>query len=330
MEARAVVCRELGPLDGLELTALTVRSPAPGEALIRIRRAGVNFPDKLMIAGGYQHKPDLPFVPGFEVAGEVIEAVPEDGAPLPDHLRVGQRVMATMRAGGYAEAAVAPFAAVRSIPFNFTDSQAAAFPVAAQTAYVALVERGGLKAGETVLVLGASGGVGLAAVQLAVALGARVIATASRADKRAATMAAGATHAIAPDGDLKAKIMDLTDGRGADLIFDPVGGDVFDQAIRALAWGGRFLVIGFASGRIPTLAVNRALIKGISVIGVRAGEYARRCPEAGPRIHRAIDALAAEGRLTPRIHAELPLAKAAEALRMIDRREAIGKIVLVP
>jgi NADPH2:quinone reductase len=329
MNAKAMICRELGPPEQLVHDDIRLSDPGPGEALIRIRAAGVNFPDKLIVAGGYQLKPPLPFVPGTEVAGEIVTLGPTNGAAPPNHVRPGGQVMATMRIGAYAEAAVVPLAAIRPIPDGFSLSQAAAHPVGAQTAYVSLVERGGLAAGETVLILGAAGGVGLAAVQLAKALGATVIAAGSTPDKRDAAVAAGADHAIDPTSDLKTAVMDLTKGRGADLVYDPVGGDAFDQAIRTLAWGGRYLVVGFASGRIPSFAVNRALIKGISVIGVRAGEYVRQRPDAGPRIHQAIDALAARGQLVPRIHAELPLTDAAKALRMLDRREVIGKLVLV-
>ena len=323
MQVDAIVCRSLGPPEGLELVEITLPEPGPGEALVRIARAGVNFPDTLMVAGGYQHKPALPFVPGMEIAGEVIKAHGDD-APAP-----GTAVMASLRGGGYAEAAVVPLAALRPVPQGLSVAEAAAFPVAAQTAYVGLVERGKLAAGETVLVLGAAGGVGRAAVQLAAALGANVIAVAGSDEKRQAALAAGARHALTPSPDLKETVLALAPS-GADIVFDPVGGDAFDAAIRTLAWGGRHLVVGFASGRIPTLAVNRALLKGISVIGVRAGEHVRRSPERGPPIHRAIDALAAAGRLTPRIHAELPLAEAGAALRLLESREVIGKLVLVP
>lgn len=329
MIAKAIVCRELGPPERLSFDDWDVPEPRPGEALIRIRRIGVNFPDTLIVAGGYQLKPPLPFVPGTEVSGEVAEIVPLGNAPVPVHIRVGAEVMATMRTGAYATAAVVPFKAIRPKPDNFSLSQAAAHPVGAQTAYVALVERGGLAAGETALILGAAGGVGLAAVQLAQALGARVIATGSTPEKRAALVAAGADHAIAPTDELKRTVSDLTEGRGVDLVYDPVGGDAFDQAIRTLAWGGRMLIVGFASGRIPTVSVNYALIKGISIIGVRAGEYVRQRPEAGPAIHRAIDDLAAAGQLVPTIHAEVDLADAAKAMRMLERREVIGKLVLV-
>ncbi|MDP6951951.1 MAG: NADPH:quinone oxidoreductase family protein, partial [Alphaproteobacteria bacterium] len=261
------------------METIDLPEPGPDEALVRISHAGVNFPDKLVVEGKYQHKPALPFVPGREIAGEVIGT--------------GQAVMASVNFGGFAEAAVVPRHALRPIPEGLSMAQAAAFSVATHTAYVALLERGQMTAGEVVLVLGAAGGVGLATVQLAAALGATVVAVASTEEKRQAALVAGADHAIAPGEDLKERVQALTDGHGADIVFDPVGGDAFDAAIRTLAWDGRYLVIGFAAGRIPILRVNRALIKGISVIGVRAGEHVRQNPERGPVIREAIDALAA-------------------------------------
>ena len=323
---RAVVCRTLGEPGGLVVDDVPAPRPRRGEALVRVAFAGVNFPDRLMVQGLYQHKPPLPFVPGMEISGTVAEVNPLAGTR--GVMQPGARVIAGTRGGGWAETVAVPLAEVRPVPRGLGDAEAAAYPVAAQTAHVALVERGGLVVGDRVLVLGAAGGVGLAAVQLAAARGAVAIAVASTAEKRAAAVAAGARCAIAPEGDLKAAVLPLTGGRGVDVVYDPVGGDLFDRAIRTLAWGGRYLVVGFAAGRIPTLAVNRALIKGLSVIGVRAGEYVRQDPASRRRIHRAIDGLAARGRLTPRIHAVLPLERAADALEMIGRREVVGKVVL--
>ena len=325
---RAVVCRAPGPAAALVLDEVPAPRPHPGEALIRVSHAGVNFPDRLTVAGLYQHKPTPPFVPGLEVSGTVAAAVPRPGAALAPGLRPGARVVAGLRGGGWAGMAKAPLENVRPAPPGTSGAEAAAFPVAAQTAWVALVERGRLAPGESVLVLGAGGGVGLAAVQLAAALGATAIAVASTPEKRAAAAAAGARHTLAPDDDLKAETRAPTGGRGVDVVYDPVGGGLFDRALRTLAWGGRYLVVGFAAGRIPMLAVNRALIKGLSVIGVRAGEQVRQDPASGPRIHRAIDSLAARGKLTPRVHAVLPLDRAADALAMLGNRAAIGKIVL--
>lgn len=330
MRVKAMRCHAFGPPESLVCDEIDLPAPGPGEALVRIRRIGVNFPDSLIIQGGYQFKPPFPFIPGLEVAGEIIEARSADGEALPVFARPGSAVMAGMRTGAYAEAAIVPIANLRAIPRDFTMSQAAAFRVAAHTAYVALVERGRLEAGETVLVLGAGSGVGLAAVQLAQARGATVIATASSPEKRDAAIGAGAAHALAATPDLKEQVLALTHGHGTDIVYDPVGGDAFDEAIRTLKWGGRHLVIGFAAGRIPTLQVNRALIKGLSVIGIRAGEYVRQNPAAGPRIQAAIAAHADAGQLTPRIHAELPLAEAPRALRMLGDRAVVGRLVLVP
>ena len=330
MRVKAMRCHAFGPPENLVFEDIDLPAPGPGEALVRIERIGVNFPDSLIVEGGYQLKPPFPFTPGTEVAGEIIEARPAKGESLPPIARAGEPVIASMRTGAYAEAAIVPLGGVRPVPRGFSMSEAAGFRVAAQTAYVGLAECGRLEAGETVLVLGAGSGVGLGAVQLAHALGATIIATASTAAKREAATEAGAAHAIEATTDLKADVAALTAGRGVDMVYDPVGGDVFDQAIRTLVWGGRYLVIGFASGRIPTLAVNRALIKGLSVIGVRAGEYVRQKPDAGRRIQDAIETLAAGGHLTPRIHAELPLVDAARALRLLGYRSVVGKLVLVP
>ena len=325
---RAMLCEAPGPAGALTLAERPPPRLKPGEALIRVAAAGVNFPDRLMVAGLYQYKPPPPFVPGMEISGEVVALRARPGSAVRPEVRPGARVVAALRGGGFAELATAPLAQVRPVPDGFDDIAAAAYPVAAQTARVALVERGGLGSRDRVLVLGAGGGVGRAAVQLAAAHGATVIAVASTAEKRAAAAAAGARHLLAPEGDLKPQVGALTGGRGADLVYDPVGGALFERAIRALAWGGRYLVVGFASGRIPTLAVNRALIRGISVIGVRAGEQLRRNPASGPRIHRAIDRLAARGKLTPHVHAVLPLRSAAAALAALADRSVVGKIVL--
>ena len=330
MRVKAMRCHAFGPPENLVFEDIDLPAPGPGEALVRTERIGVNFPDGLIVEGGYQLKPPLPFTPGTEVSGEILEARPAKGDSLPRFARPGDPVMAGMRTGAYAEAVIVPLAGVRPVPQGFSMSEAAGFRVAAQTAYVGLVECGRLEAGETVLVLGAGSGVGRAAVQLAHALGATVIATASTPAKRQSAIAAGAAHVIEATADLKADVAALTDGRGIDIVYDPVGGDAFDQAIRTLGWRGRYLVVGFASGRIPTLSVNRALIKGLSVIGVRAGEYVRQNPDAGPRIQDAIEALAVGGHMTPRIHAELPLADAARALRLLGDRSVVGKLVLMP
>lgn len=304
---------EVAPPDG----------PGPGEVRIRVRAAGVNFPDLLMVQGKYQFKPPLPFAPGLEGAGEAIAA--GAGAPF----RAGDRVVFGARAGSWAEEVVVPAVMVRPLPETLSFEQGAAYPAAYLTAYVALVRRAQAEAGETLLVHGAAGGVGLAAVDLGKHLGLTVIATASTAEKRAFLKSYGADAALAP-ANFKDEVKRLTNGRGADIVFDPVGGGVFDESVRCIAFDGRLLVIGFAGGRIPSIDANMPLIKGFSVVGVRAGEYGRQFPERGRENIAAIDALAREGRVRPHVHAVLPLAEARAALELLRARRVIGKLVLAP
>lgn len=300
--------------------------PGPGEVRVRVRAAAVNFPDLLMTRGAYQLKPALPFVPGLEFSGEV-NAV---GAGV-EGWATGDAVVGGNRLGAMAEYAVVPAAALRAKPARLGWEEAAAYPVAYLTAWVALTRLARVEAGERVLVHGAAGGVGLATVDLAKALGARVIAAAGSAAKRAAVAALHAPDAvIAAAPGFRDEVKALTDGAGADVIFDPVGGDVFDESTRCIAFGGRLLVVGFASGRIPQVSANLPLIKGFSVIGVRAGEYGRRFPAHGAENVAAIDALAAEGRIRPHVRAALDLADWREAFALIERREVVGKVVLRP
>ena len=323
---KAVICKSLGNPSTLSIADLPLPSPGAQEAKIAIRAAGINFPDILMVAGKYQHKPKLPFVPGFEIAGEILEI----GSTRTD-LQVGDRVMAHMRTGGYAEQCIAPIANIRRLPENFDFSQGAGFQVAFSTAYVSLVPRGNLTEGETLLVHGATGGVGLAAVQLGKALGAKVIATVSSTKKIVAAKSNGADHVIVlDDTGFRDEVKDITSGQGADVVYDPVGGDVFDESLRCIAWGGRLLVVGFANGRIPSAPANRILIKGCSIVGVRAGEYGRQNPEKGEMVYQSILRLAQNGLLVPQIHTKLPLPKVAEAMALITNREVIGKVILVP
>jgi NADPH2:quinone reductase len=324
---RALQVRELLPGHaGVALADLPVPEPGPGEVRVRVRAAAVNFPDLLMTRGDYQLKPDLPFVSGLEFAGEV-DAVGEGVSGW----QAGDAVVGGNRFGAMAEYAVVPAAALRRKPEALGWDEAAAYPVAYLTAYVALVRCARIEPGETLLVHGAAGGVGLATVDLARALGARVIAAASSADKRDAIAQAYAPDALlAAEPGFREAVKALTGGKGADVIFDPVGGDVFDESTRCIAFGGRLLVIGFASGRIPEVSVNRPLIKGFSVVGVRAGEYGRRFPERGAENVAAIDALAAEGRIRPHVHAALDLADWREGFAMLERREVVGKVVLRP
>ncbi|WP_188237490.1 NADPH:quinone oxidoreductase family protein [Sphingopyxis sp. LK2115] len=324
---RALQVRELRPDHaGAGLAELPVPAAGPGAVRVRVRAAAVNFPDLLMTRGAYQLKPDLPFVPGLEFSGEV-DAV---GAGV-EGWSVGDAVVGGNRFGAMADYTVVPAASLRPKPAALDWDAAAAYPVAYLTAYVALVRCARLVAGEWVLVHGAAGGVGLATVDLAKTLGARVIAAASRAEKRTAIERLYAPDAVI-DGaaGFRDAVKALTGGRGADVVVDPVGGDIFDESTRCIAFGGRLLVVGFASGRIPDLPVNMPLIKGFSVVGVRAGEYGRRFPERGAENVAAIDALAAQGRIRPHVHAALDLGDWREAFAMLERREAVGKVVLRP
>jgi NADPH2:quinone reductase len=306
----------------LRLRDVVVRAPNAGEVKIRLRAAAVNFPDILMVQGKYQLKPELPFSPGMEGAGDVVAI----GASVA-RVGVGDRVVVGARFGCYAEEIVVPEQTVRALPAGMDYAHGAAYPAAYLTAYVALVRRGELQAGETLLVHGAAGGVGLAAVDVGKLLGARVIATASSAEKRAFLQSYGADHVLASSG-FRDEVKALTNGRGADVIYDPVGGDVFDESMRCIAFNGRLLVIGFTSGRIPSVSVNMPLIKGFSVVGVRAGEYGRQFPERGAENIRMIDGWAAAGRIRPHVCAQIPLERAHEALRLLQERRVIGKAVL--
>ena len=324
---RALQVRQLLPDHaGAALVDLAVPKPGPGEVRVRVRAAAVNFPDLLMTGGGYQLKPDLPFVSGLELSGEV-DAL---GDGVTDWA-VGDAVIGGNRFGAMAEYCLVPARSLRRKPERLSWEEAAAYGVAYLTAYVALVRCARVEAGEWVLVHGAAGGVGLATVDLAKSLGARVIAAASSVAKREAIAELYAPDAlIAADPGFREEVKARTGGKGADVIFDPVGGDIFDESTRCIAFGGRLLVIGFTSGRISEVSVNMPLIKGFSVVGVRAGEYGRRFPERGAEHIAAIDALAAEGKIRPHVHAALDLADWREGFAMLERREVVGKVVLKP
>ena len=320
---KAIVCREIAEEIGtVQLEDLPRRALKPGEVRISMRAASVNFPDILMIQGKYQHKPPLPFTPGMEGAGKVIEV--SDGVTS---VQVGDRVVGGLRTGGFATEAVADARSLRPIPEGMDYNAAAAFPAAYLTAYVALVRRGTLQPGETLLVHGAAGGVGLAAVDLGLHMGAKVIATASSDEKRNFLSLRGA-HLVLPSSGFREAVKEFTGGKGADVIYDPVGGDVFDESARCIAFDGRLLIIGFTSGRIPNISVNMPLIKGYSVVGVRAGEYGRQFPERGAENLAAIDRLAVEGAIRPYVCATFPLEQAVEAMRMLQDRKVIGKVVV--
>ena len=312
-------------LSGVALADLSVPDPGMTEVLVRVRASSLNYPDLLMTQGTYQFKPEVPFTLGLELAGEVVSA-PEGSGFAP-----GDRVMGGAKTGGMADYAALPAANLRRVPDGLSFEQAAAMGAAYSTAWTALVEIGRLQAGQWVLVHGASGGVGLAACDLAKALGAHVIAATHREDKLARIAAAVPVDAAIPNtGRFREEVAQLTDGRLCDLVFDTVGGDVFDESTRCVAFGGQLQVIGFVSGRIPEIAVNIPLIKGFSVVGVRAGEYARRFPERGKAIAAEIDALASAKRITPHIDRTLPLTRWREAFDAMAAGEIVGKVVLVP
>jgi NADPH2:quinone reductase len=325
--ARRWLCTALADdFGGLRLDAAPLAACAAGEVRLQVHASALNFPDLLMARGLYQVKPPLPFVPGLECAGVVTAAAADVGWP-----RIGDRAVHHAKTGAFAEALVVPAAQLRPAPPGFDDAEAAAFGAVAVTAWVALVRRGQLQRGETLLVHGAAGGTGLAAVQLGRHLGATVIATGRSADKLRVAQAAGAQHTIVLEpaaANLRDAVLGLTAGRGADLIFDPVGGDVFDASLRCVAWGGRLLVVGFASGRIGTVPANLPLIKGFSIVGVRAGEYGRRDPERGEQNQRAVEALAARGLLRPPIGARFGFEQLPEAYRALAAGAVAGKIVI--
>lgn len=321
---KAIICRALADdIGALTLEDVDLPPLQAAEARVRIRAAAVNFPDILTVQGKYQHKPDLPFIPGSEAAGEVIAV--GDGVA---HVKPGDRVIVG-GLGCYAEEIQAAAAGLRPIPRGIGYAEAASFTVAYLTAYVALVRRARLEAGEWLLVHGAAGGVGLAAVDLGRHLGARVIATASTETKRAFLKDYGADHVLPPIG-FREAVKAITGGEGANVIYDPVGGDVFDESTRCIAFDGRLLIIGFTSGRIPSIGVNMPLIKGYSILGVRAGEYGRKFPEKGRQNMFAITKLLAEKKIRPHIHARFPLAQAVDAMRTLEDRSVIGKAVIEP
>ncbi|MGP8121688.1 MAG: NADPH:quinone oxidoreductase family protein [Xanthobacteraceae bacterium] len=321
---RAIVCTQLGPPESLRIAPQPRAALGDGEVRIAVRAAGLNFPDLLMIEGKYQFKPELPFVPGMEAAGDVIEVA----AGVTD-LRAGDKVIAKMRHGAFSEEVVVAARQVTPLPAAFDYAEGATFLAAHGTAYYALQDRAGIKPGETLLVHGAGGGVGLAAVEIGRILGATVIAAASSEEKLEVARARGADHVIRyGDAPLRDAVKRLTDGRGADVVFDPVGGAVFEESLRCIAWGARLLVIGFAGG-IGMAATNLVLIKGATVIGVRAGEAARREPALGAARQRALLRLAEEGKVRPNVSHRVPFEDAARAMRLLTDRRAIGRVALM-
>jgi len=321
---KAVVCRELGPPERLCLETFPPAPLGQGQVRVAIHAAGINFPDILMAAGEYQLKPELPFTPGVEAAGEVIEL---DGSAK--GVAVGDRVIVKMRYGAYAEEAVVTPSQLTPLPSTFDYAEGATFLAAHGTAYHALIDRGEVKPGEVLLVHGAGGGVGLAAVEIGKMLGATVIAAASSEEKLAVAQGRGADHAVLYAREpFRDAVKRITDGRGADVVFDPVGGEIFENSLRCIAWGARILVIGFTGG-IGLARTNLLLIKGASVLGVRAGEAARRNPSAGEARIKALSKWAEAGKIRPNVSHRLPLENYAQAMRLLIDRKAIGRVALM-
>jgi NADPH2:quinone reductase len=323
---RAVRCHELTGPDNLRVDDLPEPVPGAGEVLIDVRAAGVNFPDVLLSWGKYQFKPAPPFIPGGEAAGVVQKVGSGVTSVAP-----GDRVATTMIYGAFAERVVAPEALVVKLPDAVSFEVGAATLLTYLTTIHALVDRANLRPGETLLVLGAAGGVGVAAVQLGKLLGARVIAAASSDEKLAFCKKQGADEGVCyAREDLKERIKALTGGQGANVIYDPVGGALAEPALRGIAWEGRYLVVGFAAGEIPRIPLNLALLKGCQIVGVFWGQFAAREPAKNRANGERVFTWVAEGKLAPAIDCALPFDQAAEALRRMARREVMGKLVLLP
>ena len=322
---KAIICKEFGPIDDLVYGDVDEPQPGKGEVLVKVKATGVNFPDGLLVQGLYQVKPERPFVPGVEFCGEV-EALGEGVK----HLKIGQRLICTNRSyGGFAEKAIVNARLVMPVTDDVSDVDAANIMCAHGTAHHALKQRARLKAGETLVVLGAAGGTGIAAVQIGKAMGARVIAVCSSDEKLAMAKQNGADELINYSStDLKTSIKELTDGKGADVIYDPVGGDAFDQSMRCINWEGRLLVVGFASGRIAELKTNLALLKGCSVMGVFWGEFARRTPEKNRDNFNTMLKMVEKGTLKPHVSTHFPLEEGAAAMKALLSRKTTGKVII--
>ncbi len=321
---RAIVCKEFGPAERLSVEPIELAAPGPGEVRVRVEAAGVNFPDTLMVQGKYQVRPPLPFTPGAELAG-VVEEV-GDGV---EEFQPGMPVIGMVSVGAFAEIANVSASRLLQRPSEMDAVTGAGFSMTYGTSMHALKQRANLSAGETVLVLGASGGVGLAAVELAKAMGATVIAAASSPEKLEVAKKAGADHLLDYSSEnLKERVKELTGGKGADVVYDPVGGDLLEQAVRATAWGGRVLVVGFAAGEIPKIPANLLLLKGCALVGVFFGTFRDRDPELNKQNFEEMFAWWREGKLKPLVSRTLDLAEVKEAFRILTAREAIGKLVL--
>lgn len=323
---RALVCHQISEdWSGVEVRDVDKPRPGPGEVLIKVHAASINFPDLLICQGKYQLKLDPPFTPGMDISGTVSDL--GDGV---EAFQVGDQVCGGARFGGFAEYAVVKADGLQNKPSNLSHEQAASYSAAYLTAYVALVRRGRLQSGETLLVHGASGGVGMAAIDVGKLLGATVIATGGNDEKLEKVKAYGADHVINTQDGFREKVKALTDGRGADVIYDPVGGDVFDESVRCIAFDGRLLIIGFTSGRIASVSTNMPLIKGFSVVGVRAGEYGRQFPERGRENIEQIWRWAKDGKTRPYIHDTLSLDQTVDGFRHLRDRKVVGKLIVEP
>lgn len=322
---KAWLCETLDGVDAMQWRDLPTPDPQPGQVRIAVRAASLNFPDLLIVRGKYQVKPELPFVPGSECAGTV-EAV---GAGV-THLKVGDHVAAIGSTGGFATHACVDAARAIALPPAFDLDDAAAFAFTYGTSHHALIDRGALRAGETVLVLGAAGGVGSAAVQIAKAAGARVIAAASSDDKCAFCKTLGADEVFNyGQVDVRETLKAITGGKGVDVVYDPVGGDLAEPAFRSIAWRGRYLVIGFAAGGIPALPLNLPLLKGASIVGVFWGDFVRREPKAAAQGIAQLAQWYAEGKVKPAIDCKLPMSELRAAYARMGTRQVMGKVLLV-
>lgn len=321
---KAVLCKELGLPEKLVVEDVPSPSPGKGQVVLSVKACGVNFPDTLIIQGKYQFKPELPFSPGGEVAGVVKEV--GEGVTLP---KAGDRVIAFSTWGGFAEEMVVEAERTIPMPDSMDFVPASAFVLTYGTSYHALKDRAQLKAGETLMVLGASGGVGIAAIQLGKMMGARVIAAASTDQKLQVCKENGADELINyGDQDLRARVKELTSGKGVDVVYDPVGGPYSEPALRDMAWNGRFLVVGFAAGDIPKVPLNLTLLKGCAIVGVFWGAFTRKEPENNRRNNEELMQFFAQGKVKPHIHATYPLERATEALNEVMYKRVSGKVVL--
>lgn len=321
---RAVLCKELGPPESLVVEEVPTPEVKPGQVLVQVGACGVNFPDTLIIQGKYQHKPDLPFSPGGEIAGEVIDLADDVTS-----VKKGDRVIALCGHGGFAEQIAIDASRLVPIPAEMDYVTASAFLLTYGTSYHALKQRANIQPGETLLVLGAAGGVGLAAVQLGKAMGAKVIAAASTSEKLELARSNGADELVNyAEEDFRERLKEITGGKGVDVVYDPVGGDLFEPAVRSTGWNGRILVVGFAGGYIPKLPVNLTLLKGSSVVGVFWGEFTRRQPADSAQNNKELMEMFLQGKVKPHVSQTFPLERAAEALNVLQNRQAKGKLVI--